>query len=179
MTAEYFETSSGKELRMYPHLINGEGELLRIAACLILLWSIVLSWGCRANPMNVNLPGTITASTTAESFLTPAIATGEIPMTPSTPVNPAMQNVIEKAKTDLAQRLSVSIPDINLVEITEVEWSDSSMDCPQPGMDYLQVITPGFRILLEGNGNVYEYHSNRDTYVILCENPNSPGYLKP
>ena len=84
--------------------------------------------------------------------------------------NSVSQSLIERAKEDLAQRLSISTTEINLVEIVEVEWSDSSLDCPQPGMEYLQVITPGYRIQLESGGNIYEYHSNRDTYVIYCEN---------
>lgn len=154
---------------------------MRIAACLITLCSMVLSWGCQANPMNVNPSVEITASPTAESFLTPGSPTGEVEMTPSlpTPADAAMQNVIEKAKEDLAQRLPISVANIHLVEITGEEWSDSSLDCPQPGMEYLQVITPGFRILLEVAGNIYEYHSNRDTYIVFCENPNSPGSPKP
>ena len=93
--------------------------------------------------------------------------------------NSGLQNLVEKAKEDLAQRLSISISEINLVEAVEVEWSDSSLDCPQPGMEYLQVITPGYRILLRFSGNVYEYHSNRNTYVIYCENSISPNLPKP
>jgi hypothetical protein len=87
--------------------------------------------------------------------------------------------VIEKAKEDLAQRLSISVTRINLIEAVEVVWSNSSLGCPQPGMEYLQVLTPGYRIQLESGGNIYEYHSNRDTYVIYCENPASPIIPKP
>ena len=95
-------------------------------------------------------------------------------MTPSlpAPADAGLQSLIETAKEDLAQRLSISVTLISLVEAMEVEWSDSSLDCPQPGMDYLQVLTPGYRILLEANTQVYEYHSNRDAYFIYCENPN-------
>jgi hypothetical protein len=85
-----------------------------------------------------------------------------------------LQILIDKAKEDLAQHVSSSVAQINLVEATEVEWSDSSLDCPQPGMTYLQVITPGYRILLEVDGQEYEYHSNRDAYVVLCENRAPP-----
>ena len=96
-----------------------------------------------------------------------------------TPANAAMQSVIEKAKEDLVQRLSISVAEINLIEITEVEWSDSSLGCPQPGMEYLQVITPGYLIRLEANETQYEYHSNKDTYVVFCEKQNPFAPLKP
>jgi len=99
-------------------------------------------------------------------------------MIPSPAVS-GTERLIEMAKEDLAQRLSIPITQINLVEITEVEWSDSSLDCPQPGMAYLQVITPGYRILLEASGMQHEYHSNRDAYVVYCDNSNPPALPKP
>ncbi len=97
-------------------------------------------------------------------------------MTPSlpTPADAGLQNLIAAAKEDLAQRLSIPITQIDLRDAVEVEWSDSSLDCPQPGMAYLQVITPGYQILLEAGGQVHEYHSNRNSYVIYCENPSPP-----
>jgi hypothetical protein len=102
-------------------------------------------------------------------------------MTPSlpTPADPGLQSLIEKAKEDLAQRLAISVTQSNLVEVAEIEWSDSSLGCPQPGMDYLQVITPGYLILLEVNAQTYEYHSNRDTYFVYCENQSPPIIPKP
>ena len=102
-------------------------------------------------------------------------------MTPSlpTPADASLQVLIERIKADLASRQAVSVDEITLLEAVAVEWSDSSLGCPQPGMGYLQVITPGYLILLEVNGQTYEYHSNRDTYFILCENSNSPSIPKP
>jgi hypothetical protein len=102
-------------------------------------------------------------------------------MTPSipAPLDPNLQKLVIMAKEDLAQRLSLSVTEIKLIEIAEAEWSDSSLGCPQPGMDYLQVITPGYLILLESNGTQYEYHSNRDTYAVYCENSNPPLLPKP
>ena len=96
-----------------------------------------------------------------------------------TPATSGLENLVQMAKEDLAQRVSISTNQINLVEATEAEWSDSSLDCPQPEMSYLQVITPGYRILLEANGAQYEYHSNRDTYVIYCDNANPSILPKP
>jgi hypothetical protein len=112
---------------------------------------------------------------TSEIVPSPTLEGDISQMTPSvsTPAEGNIQALVDQAKTDLAQRLSLSANDIDVRDVTEVEWSDSSLDCPQPGMSYLQVITPGYRILLDVNGQVYEYHSNRDTYVVYCEN-NTP-----
>jgi hypothetical protein len=88
--------------------------------------------------------------------------------------DPSLQSLIEKAKEDLAPRLSLSVTQINLIEAKAVTWPDSSLGCPQPGMAYTQILTPGYLILLEAGRKVHEYHANRDTYVIFCENPSPP-----
>ena len=102
-------------------------------------------------------------------------------MTPPapTPDNIALQGLIQTATADLASRLGIPADEITLAEFSEEEWSDSSLGCPQPGMSYLQVITPGYLIRLEANAQTYEYHSNRDTFFILCENSDSPSTPKP
>jgi hypothetical protein len=104
-----------------------------------------------------------------------------VPMTqpPPIPLTPGLQGLIESARQDLARRLSIPLTQISLLEATEVEWADSSLGCPQPDMAYLQVITPGYRILLEANAREYEYHSNRDAYIVYCENPDPSGLPKP
>jgi hypothetical protein len=124
--------------------------------------------------------GAIDATETPAIFNSPT-AGEPTQMNPSlsTPADPASQRLIEKAKEDLAQRLSISSTQIDLVEMTEVEWSDSGLGCPQPGMDYLQVITPGYLIRLQVNAQIYEYHSNRDTYFVYCENQSPPSIPKP
>lgn len=96
-----------------------------------------------------------------------------------TPSDPALQGLIEMARADLAQRLSLRPTEISFAEATAVEWSDSSLGCPQPDMAYLQVITPGYRILLEAGGQAYAYHADRGTRVIYCEEAIPPGLPKP
>lgn len=131
---------------------------------------------------NPNVPNDATPSPSEMTPMVPALPPqGDFTPMPTDFPTPAsgVEKVIELAKADLAQRLSISTNQISLVEATEVEWSDSSLDCPQPDMAYLQVITPGYRILLESSGNVYEYHSNRDAYVVYCDNSNLPTLPKP
>ena len=52
----------------------------------------------------------------------------------------------ELARAALAQELAVAEADIAVVAVEETEWRDSSLGCPKPGMNYLQVITPGYKI---------------------------------
>jgi hypothetical protein len=139
---------------------------MRIAVGLVTTWIFIISVGCQAN------------SITSESIASPVSppSQGEITQMPTTPlpVDAGLQNLIEKAKADLANRLAVSANEISLIEATSVTWPDSSLGCPQEGMVYTQVLTPGYLILLEHGGTAFEYHaSSRDT-IVTCDNPSPP-----
>jgi hypothetical protein len=77
----------------------------------------------------------------------------------------------ELARAALAQELAVAEADIAVVTVEENEWRDSSLGCPKPGMNYLQVITPGYMIILEAQGKRYEYHSDTNRRVVRCDKP--------
>jgi hypothetical protein len=79
------------------------------------------------------------------------------------------EELVAIARVDLARRLDLAPEAIRTVSVEAVEWPDASLGCPQPGMMYAQVITPGFRVILEAQGEVYEYHTDRAQMVILCE----------
>lgn len=86
-------------------------------------------------------------------------------------IQPDAEQIVALAKAHLAERIGVSVSEITVTEIEEAEWRNSSLGCPQPGMMYLQVITPGFRVVLEAGGVAYEYHSDKGARVIPCEGP--------
>jgi hypothetical protein len=87
--------------------------------------------------------------------------------------NLTLQNLVDQAKADLAERLSIHIDEINLVEARRVTWPDGSLGCPQPGRQYPQVLTAGYLVLLEANGIQFEYHGSENT-IFYCNNPKSP-----
>jgi hypothetical protein len=92
-------------------------------------------------------------------------------MTPSS----ELENLIETAKRDLAQRLSIPILQIKLVDAQKVVWSDSSLGCPKEGMAYAQVLTSGYLILLEYANKPYEYHAGKGSEVFYCTDPVPPA----
>ena len=58
---------------------------------------------------------------------------------------------------------------IFLFNANAVEWPDASLGCPQVDVTYAQVITPGYQIQLEANGQVYTFHTDETDQVILCD----------
>ena len=80
-----------------------------------------------------------------------------------------LEALIEKAKDDLAQRLSIPITQITLVEAKEVVWPDASLGCPQDGVMSAQVETDGYLIRLEANAQIYSYHMDEKEIFVVCE----------
>jgi len=95
------------------------------------------------------------------------------PLTPSTlaaPSRPADADAAVRAATnDLAARLKISPENVQVVSVQAMDWSDTSLGCPQPGMFYAQVITLGYRIVLSAEGNPVEYHADKKGRVVTCK----------
>ena len=90
---------------------------------------------------------------------------------PGTP-SPSSDSIQEQAREALADCLEVSSEEIEVLEVEDVEWPDTSLGCPEPGMAYAQVITPGYRITLEAAGETYEVHTGGQQMVVCDEEGN-------
>lgn len=85
------------------------------------------------------------------------------------PVSPGSEKVLAIAITDLVKQTGVAADQITVVSVDPTEWPDASLGCPQEGMMYAQVITPGFLVILEAQGQQYEYHTDQGANVVLCQ----------
>ena len=92
-----------------------------------------------------------------------------LPNNPPDPSGDEQNPLVAQAKEDLAARLGIQTSEIELLKYEEVVWPDSSLGCPQPGMEYLQVPSDGALIRLSAEGQVYDYHSGGNRGVFLCE----------
>lgn len=91
---------------------------------------------------------------------------------------------ISACKADMAERLGMTSDQIELVGTPEFyEWSDASCGCPEAGHMYVQVITPGWKIFLRGEGGwVFEYHTGEPRWgspriIRLCRRISTWIYL--
>lgn len=69
--------------------------------------------------------------------------------------------VVDMVKQLLAQQLGVPAEKIILLEAEAVDWPNGCLGIETPGRMCVQVITPGFRILLEYDGKTYAFHTDR------------------
>jgi len=78
------------------------------------------------------------------------------------------------AIADLSARLGVPADQITVVAATDVMWPDASLGCPAPDMMYAQVVTEGIQVVLEVDGQTYEYHGRSPGDLFLC-GPDGPA----
>jgi len=60
------------------------------------------------------------------------------------------------AREAVAEQFEAGPGPIEIVSVQAVDFRDSSLDCPRPDMAYLQVITPGYRIVARADGEEFD-----------------------
>ncbi len=83
--------------------------------------------------------------------------------------------VVELARADLATHLSVEPEDITLLDVLGTEFADSSLGVREPGAQYLQIITPGYRVRLVAEDKVYVYHGTPERVVRVPQEQARPA----
>ncbi len=85
-------------------------------------------------------------------------------------IPPKAEKVVALAQSDLATRLKINPKEVQLIGLEEVQWRDSCLGIHEPGVQCLQVITPGYRLFLQANKKIFVYHTGLDS-VRLIEVP--------
>lgn len=80
------------------------------------------------------------------------------------------EQAIEAAKAALREEPDVGDGALVVRRADAVEWPDAGLGCPEEGKSYAQVVTPGFRVLLQVNAKVYRVHVGEGRAVV-CGKP--------
>jgi hypothetical protein len=88
------------------------------------------------------------------------------------------QDLLTKILTDLQEREGVDREGIVIERAEAVVWPDGSIGCPQPGLMYPQVLTPGYFVVLRVGDDLYNYHAGESGGFKLCEQ-SLPGKIPP
>lgn len=143
----------------------------------ITLFAIFLT-ACSAlpsTPMSTTSPIIVTVHPTLILTSDPSMNT-KTPPTDSFNPDPAAMQMVEKAREHLMKKFSLSNDQVTVFSVEAVTWPDASLGCPKPDMSYAQVETPGYLILLEAGGQAYNYHTDAQEIVVLCD-VKSPGEI--
>jgi hypothetical protein len=75
---------------------------------------------------------------------------------------------VTAARADAASRTGVPAQSWQISELRAVDWPDASLGCPERGVMYIQVITPGYAFKLTAQNRTLSYHSGAGR-VVLCD----------
>ena len=95
----------------------------------------------------------------------PQAAATELPQTVEeqpTHISVDLTSAQRAAMAELSKNLGIPPSEIKLVSTEAVDWPDSCLGVSVEGIMCSQVVTSGFRVVLEANGKQVEYHTNQD-----------------
>lgn len=95
---------------------------------------------------------------------------------PTPALDSQLDEMVARAVEDLSMRLSLDPRLVRVILAEDTLWPDAALGCPRPGEVYAQQEVPGYRIILEGNGQIYIYHTDADKAVILCTEEDRPSF---
>lgn len=83
--------------------------------------------------------------------------------TPETALDAAtLPPAAREAQQQLARHLEIEPQSVSVLSVEATDWPDSCLGAEQPGEMCAAVITPGFKIVLDANGQKYVLHTNAD-----------------
>ena len=71
------------------------------------------------------------------------------------------ESAVERARQDLAERLSVPKDEVTARSVSDEEFRDMSLGATTEGEMAAQMISYGWRIVLSSNGKEYEYRGDK------------------
>jgi hypothetical protein len=69
---------------------------------------------------------------------------------------------VQNARRDLAKRLNIDPADVKERSVEDSDFPDMSLGAAEDGEMSGQMITPGWRIRLEANGQTFEYRADKN-----------------
>ena len=133
--------------------------------------------GLIAGSLLINAACAATATPVGEAAGTTESSDTTMSDTESQP-GPATGALAALAVQTLTQHLSVPENTVKMLRLTAVDWPDSSLGCPQPGMNYMQVITPGHYAVLKHGDRIYRVHM-AGKHAFVCETAPGIGDKQP
>ncbi|NDJ59770.1 MAG: hypothetical protein GYB67_01525 [Chloroflexi bacterium] len=110
----------------------------------------------------------------ADLLPTAATAFPSFAPTPEDPLlatDPIAAELVALARRQIATELDLPSRRVQLLEIQQAAWGDSSLGCPLPDQPYTQVEAAGYRIRLGAGDATYLFHTDFDR-IVRCDPAN-------
>jgi hypothetical protein len=96
-----------------------------------------------------------------------------IPAQPPATTPPSVAAVIPdeavaRLRAEAAREAGVPLDSVRVLESEAVTWPDSGLGCSGPDESTLQVLTPGYRVVIDAGGRRLEYRGDSRGHFSLC-----------
>lgn len=102
-----------------------------------------------------------------------AEATEEATMTPEPMPNPDAESnlfVGPLVMIQLSAQTGIDIEEMEIISTEAVEWPNSALGCPEAGQMYADMIVPGYRLLIEAQGETFDVGTDEAvSRIALCD----------
>jgi heat shock protein HslJ len=115
-------------------------------ALFVLAASLLVLLLAACGPVSVTIPGT---------------GDGETPLPPD-----QLPPAVLDAQSWLAEQAGLALGQVEIVSFERVEWTDSCLGLGGPAESCLQVITPGYQVIIRAAGQEYEVRTDETGTVI-------------
>jgi hypothetical protein len=113
----------------------------------------------------------LSATTTTPELTTTTART--VTTSPAPTTTAAMGDVpawiVDLVLADASTSQGIAPAAIGLISAAPVDWPDGSLGCPKPGVDYIQVIVPGYLVVVSADGTVLAYHLDSEGNYKICQ----------
>lgn len=88
----------------------------------------------------------------------------DIPGLTETPVD--LPAAVMEAQQFLSQQLGVTLAEIQILDTEQVDWPDACLGLAEEDEFCAQVVTPGWRVLADVDGQIYELRTDETGTVV-------------
>ncbi len=87
------------------------------------------------------------------------------------------ESLLIQIKTAVQKQHKLPINHFEVVKVESKNWSNSALGCPKSGMQYMQMITPGYLVKVKADGILHQVHTSH-SHAVTCgqSKPDSISY---
>jgi hypothetical protein len=78
------------------------------------------------------------------------------------------KGILDPLLKEAAKLANVPQEQLAIVRAEAVVWGDGSFGCPEPGMEYAQILVNGYWVVINAAGQTYDFRVGRDGSFRLC-----------
>lgn len=111
-------------------------------------------WGC--------------GSTDTSGVAPPAAAYEKDSTTMSAGVNPVPTRIMQQIVDEVSRESGVERSDLEVVRAEQATWNDGALGCPQPNVEYTQMIVQGYWVIVRAGGEEFDYRVDDRGRFVRC-----------